>query len=672
MKKILFAINHKEAEAQLENLLRQHEIVPTGAVAYREAIAASLRESPADILFFREELKGSTDIFELMKELRIEFADTRIVFLGHARPVTDKFLGHLACLGIYDIIVSDRPTLSEMADYIAHPRNFSHVAKYFQEQIMDELLPDPPPPPAPAAPPVQQKKGLFGGLIDKLAGIEEPPVATPAAPVQTPAVVAPVQVNTPSVDIETMRGAMLEEARRQAQVEVKQMVDTQVYAAAAALQSDIDRQNQTIGTLTKNLREKMASEESLKKQLDDAGLLIENLNAQLQKTHEEADKALQSYQAQLVSLQATKPPDWYEEQTRKWLTEREYLQGKIAEKESLRAALEEKLRAVTAEKDTIEAALKAKSEELQNLSMSMPRDISGAVDSALDVDFVDIPDEEYKPTPTGEGRVIAFMGTKHGAGNTTVALNTAIALANCGYKTLYIEMNRSFPMVNEFFEFTNIIRGLDTAALALQQNNTKLASQCIIKPHGVKTNKRSMAKVYNRLPGPLHFLLFSNDFLLKSKAGKAPNLGEREIKDLMYYLTIQECYSYVIVDIQPDYPLALDMFISSSYQVNQLVLTMTQDPHSVASTAHMITDLARRRNGALIRNALFVVNQYSSSNKTSLRDIGDFLRVHNSRVCKISLDSKGYMDSAYSATPYVTAKGKFSNEYIDLRMKLTG
>ena len=181
-----------------------------------------------------------------------------------------------------------------------------------------------------------------------------------------------------------------------------------------------------------------------------------------------------------------------------------------------------------------------------------------------------------------------------------------------------------------------------------------------------------MAKVYNRLPGPLHFLLFSNDFLLKSKAGKAPNLGEREIKDLMYYLTIQECYSYVIVDIQPDYPLALDMFISSSYQVNQLVLTMTQDPHSVASTAHMITDLARRRNGALIRNALFVVNQYSSSNKTSLRDIGDFLRVHNSRVCKISLDSKGYMDSAYSATPYVTAKGKFSNEYIDLRMKLTG
>ena len=308
MKKVLFAINHKQTEAALTERLQQFEIIPTGAVTYREAIAASLSESPADILVFRENLKGSTNVFELMKELRINYSRTRIVFIGNARPVTDKFLGKLACLGIYDIIASDRISLSDMVDFIAHPRDFSHVAKYFQEQVMDDMLPDPPPPPAPAALAPQQKKGLFTGLIDKLAGTEAAPVQ--AAPTPTP-VQATVQVTAPSVDIDTMRGAMLEEARRQAQVEVKQMVETQVNAATAALQSDIDRQNQTIGTLTKSLKEKMASEDSLKKQLDDANLLIENLNTQLQKTHEEADKALQSYQAQLVSLQATKPPDWY-------------------------------------------------------------------------------------------------------------------------------------------------------------------------------------------------------------------------------------------------------------------------------------------------------------------------------------------------------------------------
>lgn len=673
MQKVLYAINHKQAEAVLTKQLQTCDIIPTGAVTYREAIVASLTESPADILLFNENLKGSMPVFDLMKKIRMDFPHTRIVFIGNARPVTDKFLAQLVFLGIYDIISNDRPNITDMVDFIIHPRDFSYAAKFFQEQHMEELIPEPPTPVVPVTAPAP-KKGLFTGLIDKLAGTEGAPVPVPAAPAPAPAAAPVVSTPTPSVDIESMRGAMLEEARRKAQVEVSQLVETQVEAATASLKSDLDRQQDTINTLSKSLKEKLESEANLRKQLDDAHQLRESLEAQLQKTQTEADKALQTYQAQLVSLQATKPPDWYQEQTKKWLAEREYLQGKIKEKEALAAGLEEKLRLASAEKDSLAAELKAKTEEMEAMSLAMPRDITTAVDDALDVDFVDIPDDEstYKQSPVGDGRVIAFMGTKHGSGNTTVALNTAIALANCGYKTLYIEINRHFPMVNEFFEFTNIIRGLDTAALALQQDNTKLASQCIIKPHGVRTPKHSLAKIYKRLPGPLHFLLFSNEFLLKSKEGKAPALGEREIKDLLYYLTIREGYSYVIVDIQPDDQLALNMFISSSYQVNQLVLTLTQDPHSVTTAGYMITKLARSRNGGLINNAFFVVNQYSSSNKLSLGKISDFLHVPGSRIGKISLDSKGYMDSAYSATPYMTAKGKYSNEYIDLRMKLTG
>ena len=118
-----------------------------------------------------------------------------------------------------------------------------------------------------------------------------------------------------------MRGAMLEEARRKAQVEVSQLVETQVEAATASLKSDLDRQQDTINTLSKSLKEKLESEANLRKQLDDAHQLRESLEAQLQKTQTEADKALQTYQAQLVSLQATKPPDWYQEQTKKWLAE---------------------------------------------------------------------------------------------------------------------------------------------------------------------------------------------------------------------------------------------------------------------------------------------------------------------------------------------------------------
>ena len=676
LKKVLYAINHKETEAALTNRLQPKGFIPTGTVMYREAVIASLTESPADILVFRENLKGTIPVFDLMKKVRTEFPQTRVVFVGNARPTMDKFLAHLVFLGIYDIISNDRPTLSDIEDFITNPRDFSYAAKYFQAQNMDELVPEPPAPPSQVVQQSPKKRGLFG-FVDQLIGSGEPPVGTATAPANAQSAAhGPVQIVTPSgptVDIDSMRGAMLEEARRTAQSEMTQILNTQVEAATAALKSDLREQQETIATLSKGLKEKIEAEKSLQQQLDDANRVRESLETQLQKNQVDAEKALQAYQVQLTTLQATKPPEWYREQTQKWLAEREYLKGKISEKEQLVTSLEEKVCAVTSERDSLTAQLKAKGKELEAMSMAIPRDITTAVDNALDVDFVDVPDDEtdYKQSPVGDGRVILFMGTKHGVGNTTVALNTAIALANCKYKTLYIEINQHFPMVNEFFEFTNIVRGLDVAAKALQQNNTKLASQCIIKPHGVRTTKKSIEKVYKRLPGPLHFLLFSNDYLLKYKVGQAPKLAEREIKDLMYYLTMQEQYSYIIVDIQPDDQATMDTFISSSYQANQLVLTLTQDPHSVTTAGYMITKLARCRNGNLIRNARFVVNQYAFSNKMSVGAISSFLRVPNAHISKISLDSKGYMDAAFSATPYLTAKGKYDKEYIDLRMALT-
>ena len=78
MQKVLYAINHKQAEAVLTKQLQTCDIIPTGAVTYREAIVASLTESPADILLFNENLKGSMPVFDLMKKIRMDFPHTRI------------------------------------------------------------------------------------------------------------------------------------------------------------------------------------------------------------------------------------------------------------------------------------------------------------------------------------------------------------------------------------------------------------------------------------------------------------------------------------------------------------------------------------------------------------------------------------------------------------------
>ena len=659
MQKILFAINSKAAESSLMELLKPHDIISTGAVAYREAILPTLKEHPADILLYRESLKGGYDHFELMKEIRMEYPATRIVFLANAQPITSELLCKLVFLGIYDIINSDSPTVTNIVQFIVHPQNFSDAAKFFHEEYLDDIIPQQ----SPVAPNAEKKKGFFESIFGKRTTTAEEVSSESTLP----------EVKAPEVDFETMRTAMLEESRRTAQAEIPQLVKIQVDAETQILQADLSQKESEISSLKQDLQEKTSSESQLRRQLSDAATLRKALEEKLSQVQHDAEAAAQTYQTQLNSLQTTKPPSWYQEQTQKWLTEREAYQAKLDNQSKTIQSLNTELQAVVGEKQILSQNLAEKTKEIEALQLAVPRDIVDSMEETLDADFVVIPDDEteIRPSPTGDGNVIAFMGTKHGVGNTTVAMNTAIAMANCGFKTLYIEVNRQFPMVNEFFEFSNIVRGLDTALSALQRNNSKLAAQCIIKPHGIVTKKRALSKVYHRLSGPLHFLLYSNDFLIKCKDGTAPYFTEREFKDLIYFLVMQERYSYIILDIQPDDQPSINTFLCSAYHVNQLVLTMTQDPHSITTAGFMITALARSRNPSLIRNAEFVVNQFSPGNKMSISRISDFLHLPTNRLQKISLDSKGYMDSSFSAVPYILSKGKYSNEYVDLRMRLT-
>ena len=335
-------------------------------------------------------------------------------------------------------------------------------------------------------------------------------------------------------------------------------------------------------------------------------------------------------------------------------------------------ALTSSLADMTRAKDELSREVAERDQKLENMTLAVPRDVTSAIDETLEGDYVIVPDEdpEYRQMAPGGGRVIAFMGTKHGAGCSTIALNTAVALANAGFKTCYLEINRQFPMVAGFFEFNNIALGLDTALAALQQGNSTMAARCIIKPHAVKTNNKNMMKVYNRLPGPLHFLLYSNDFINRCRIGSAPFLSEEDMKNLIYFLTTKERYSYVILDIQPDDQNALNMVLTSRFRAHQLVMVMTQDTHGIKTAGTMITALARSPGADLVRNTEFVINQFSPRNKMSVGNICDILHIPSKRVSKISLDSEGYMAANYAAVPYVISNGKNKQEYMDLRMHL--
>ena len=675
--KILYAVQAKAIEDVITRTLNEQTngaVVNVGTAGYREQVIPSLKQSGADILLYREDLKGSMDIFQLMCSIREDFPHVRIVFIANRQEATSRLLCSLVFLGIYDIINENAVAPTTIINHILHPHNFGDVAKYFHPQYMDEYMPEAPAQ-ADAAPAGMQAggKGFLGGLIKNLGGMTKP--AAPAAPVVQPVqavMETPVIAQAPTVDLESMRNAMLEDARRTAQKELGQLVADQVMVETLAMKEEIDQSKETISRLTADLREKTVSESQLKLQLEDAIKLKKSAEESLASFRESAELTNQQYQAQLIQLQATKPPDWYHEQTQKWLAERSQYKATISSQEQALAQINQQLTAIQGEKARLERELEERDEKIESMALAVPREVSTAIDATLEDDYVIIPDNEseYRQTIPGEGKLIAFMGTKHGTGNTTVALNTAVALANAGFKTCFIELNRNFPMVSGFFEFNNIAFGLDTAIVALQQNNYRMASRCIIKPHGVNTSNKNVKKVYDRLPGPLHFMLYSNEFLLKSKTGDAPYISERDLKDLAYFLTVQERYSYVVIDLQPDDQESLNTFLASPYRVHQLVLTMTQDTHGIKTAGLMITALARSRGGDLVRSTEFVVNEYSTKNKMSSDKICDILHIPRGRLSKISLDSEGYMNANYAMVPYILSKGKYVHEYMDLRMHL--
>lgn len=676
--KILYAVNSKPIEDVVTRSLDAQTnggYVKVGAAAYREKVLPDLKQSGADILLYREDLKGSTDIFELLRQVRENFPNVRIIFMGNRHETTSRLICSLVFLGIYDILCGDTIPAAELVDIILHPHNFGDVAKYFHASYMNDYLPEEP----------QQavsssdggKKSLFGGLMKGLGGLSLKPGGGQEQVQETPQPAAPAApavkvVQAPTVDMDAMRDAMLEDARRQAQQELGQLVADGVALQTLNMKEELEKQKDTITQLAADLREKTASEADLKNKLTEAIKLRNAAEDQLIKFQQDADFATQQYQAQLVQLQTTKSADWYHEQTEKWLAERAHYKSVIDEQTQKINALTSSLADMTRVKDELSREVAERDQKLENMTLAVPRDVTSVIDDTLEGDYVIVPDEdtEYRQMAPGGGRVIAFMGTKHGAGCSTIALNTAVALANAGFKTCYLEINRQFPMVAGFFEFNNIALGLDTALAALQQGNSTMAARCIIKPHGVKSNNKNMMKVYSRLPGPLHFLLYSNDFINRCRMGSAPYLSEEDMKNLIYFLTTKERYSYVILDIQPDDQNALNMVLASRFRAHQLVMVMTQDTHGIKTAGTMITALARSPGADLVRNTEFVINQFSPRNKMSVGNICDILHIPAKRVSKISLDSEGYMAANYAAVPYVISNGKNKQEYMDLRMHL--
>lgn len=705
MKKILYALNHKATEDCVTEKLGSDYVI-INAVTYREAVLSVLPGAGADILVFRDSLDGSIDIRRLLEQIRTEYPEIRIVFICGERPKGDTMLAAIVSLGIYDIISKNAVPVDDIVEHIRHPASFRDAAKYysFREDSVIAVSP-------PSEPEEQPASGKIGGFFSALDNLrrrlpresnrEENGIST----IQT------VETGVkPQVDIELLRETMREEAIREAQRDLDELIRTAAKKETAKLEEELTALKKALSDNRLLMEQKENRIGDLLRQLDDAKITADRLKSDYKALQESASKGMSTYEAQLQALKSQKDtPLWYGEQSKQWEEERKALNDEIEQSRARIAALEDErscavlecdrmkkvykemedalrvakdAQLVGKEADSLIAQLRRENTAMQCELTSIRQELSStkaeleiAVEGGPDfsrpvVEIPYLPDDDIYPPSEGPAQTVLVLGTKHGVGNSTVALNLAASAAERGHKTLLIEVNDKFPLLNEYFELINVPLGLNDALDGIVSGDTQTIDAAIIRFPALRPLNGKLGRKYKKIPKGLHLLLYSNEDLVASMGGAHRPIEAASVMALFNYLIIKQRYTHVVVDVQPDDHQTIDALINSGLVINRMLMTMSQDPHSISSAGVLISGLARARASGLIVNAEYVISKFNPTSPLTAVKIAKHLHLPPQQFTTLSEDSIGYVAASISGLPYIINKGRFSAEYDMLRDKV--
>lgn len=695
MHKILYAINHRDTEDAISKRI-SNEYMPVGAVTYKEAVLGKLKETGADTLLIRETLPGSITLERLLKRARMEYPETRIIVICSERPKQDPFLQALVNLAIYDIINSDKPSLTDICSYILTPRTIRDAAQYGfglpevpnSNYTSQQLNNDPAEKKAP---------GFLDNLIKGFSSLKKPTMSH-SSPAHT-ATEAPdleIPYDKPQVDLNILRESIRQSEARRAQTDLDHMIRQAVDQQTSALIRENESLKKRLESMTSELSMSESHSSDVIEELNSLRSERDRLKITLNDTRRDMQDAIDMYETQLKALHdPTNTPEWYSKQTELWESQKESLTKSLQEKTDEAASLacqvdlmsrqlKERADALSelqiqtqrfqdtqmCEKgsDELVSSLRAENSELKVKQQTMERELQTAKeelrgivpDYSQPVAYVPLlPDDTVYTVPNTSPQTILMIGAKHGIGTTTVALNLATSLAGRGYKTLLVEANPSFPMLNSYFEFTHVPYGIDEVLTAIASGDIGSVERAIIRPHGLRPSDGVLAKIYKKLPAGLHFMLFSNESLLKHSYEQNCFLTEATIYTFLGYLTKRLQYSHIILDIQCDDHRLLQSILNSGYPIDKLCMIMTQDPHALMTAGNLITTLSRAHVSSLVASGEFVINRYNPNADTTQKKIEGMLHIGAAQVFKFSEDSDGYLAAIHAGLPYLLNKGRY-------------
>lgn len=133
MKKIFFAIGYRQVEDYIKKSL-SNNFTFVGETVYREGILNGISKNLPDILIVRETLEGSENILNIIYNVRTNFPNIRIIFLGSNRKPGDALLASIVGYGVYDVLIGEKINVLDILRVIKEPNNIADV-KHLQPKI---------------------------------------------------------------------------------------------------------------------------------------------------------------------------------------------------------------------------------------------------------------------------------------------------------------------------------------------------------------------------------------------------------------------------------------------------------------------------------------------------------------------------------------------------------
>lgn len=241
-------------------------------------------------------------------------------------------------------------------------------------------------------------------------------------------------------------------------------------------------------------------------------------------------------------------------------------------------------------------------------------------------------------------QIVTFVSAVHGSGNTHVAFNTALKLADEGNRVLYLDMNPTFSSVDFSFQLGTWQQGIDKALEDIKYNQGATVSDNILRIKDLKKTRKEkqFKELYKSLPNSLDYMFYSQDYQTLEEQHEVP---KEKLKDLIMYLSAREDYDVLIIDSEPLGEVGVDGLLNIA---NKIYITMTQDPGQMG-VFHRQFDAAKNRVN-ITKNRYIIVNQFVNTEPTVKR----VQKWTNEWVLQtVPFTHKGVIQANYLGEPFV-------------------